>query len=72
MGVLGEFLHQHLHEKISAFLGAGVSLLAPGDILTKIVVGTVTGVLVWCITKAISWVVKRLSKRKCECDSCKE
>jgi hypothetical protein len=69
---LSDFLTQHVHEKISAFLGAGASVIAPGDILTKIVTGTITGVLIWCITKAIAWSIKKIGSKKCQCDACKE
>ena len=57
-----DFLQQHIHEKLSAFLGGGVAVLAPGDIVSKIIVGTTTGVLIWIITKSISWLVQRLKK----------
>ncbi len=59
MSTIADFLTMHLHEKLSAFLGGGVAVLAPGDILSKIIVGTTTGVLVWTITKTISWLVKK-------------
>lgn len=68
---LSEFIREHFHEKISAFLGAGTSVFAPGDVLTKIFIGTATGVSVWCITKGISWLITKW-KKKCSCDSCKE
>lgn len=69
---LSDFLTQHIHEKASAVLGAGVSVFSPGDILTKILIGTATGVSVWCITKAIAWLVKKIGSKKCQCDACKE
>lgn len=62
MSLVGDFLYVHFHEKIAAFLGASASVMAPGDIITKIITGTTTGVCIWIITKTISYIVKRIFK----------
>lgn len=72
MSFIHDFISQHIHEKWSAFIGGVASLIFPGDVLEKIITGTITGVLIYVITKIIiPWFIHKIRK-KCSCDSCKE
>lgn len=61
----GVVLLSELEKRAATFVGAATSFaLSPGDIVSKCIVGIVTGVSVWCITSLIRHVIRRLRKQK--------
>ncbi len=56
-------LNQHLHSIGASVTAAATSVMAPvPDILTKILIGTATGVLTWAITKGLAALYRKIKK----------
>lgn len=62
------FNTNYIHEKLSAVMGAFMSMIVSdaNSIFARIIIGTSVGVLVWIITKTLTWIkdviVVRLDK----------
>lgn len=57
-------LFDNIQEHFAISTGVAITtLLAPlPDVITRIVVGVISGVLIFCITKTISWLGSKLKE----------
>lgn len=68
-----DLIRQDIQISTASVSGAAASMLAPvSDILTRIVIGVVTGLIVLSVSKLAKLVWYKIKKAKCDCDSCKE
>lgn len=55
-----------MEKLLASVAGAASTLVLPvSDIVSKIIIGTAVGVFTWCITKAITWLFKKIKEKKC-------